>query len=120
MADQAHGWTEFCPRFHRAIELVGKRWSGAILRALLAGDHRFNELQAAIPGLSDRLLSERLRELEEEGLTRRVVQAGPPVRVSYTLTEKGEELRTALWPLAEWAEKWFGEHAPSPDSAVER
>ncbi|HVA36861.1 MAG TPA: helix-turn-helix domain-containing protein [Candidatus Dormibacteraeota bacterium] len=100
-------WTEFCPRFHRAIELVGKRWSGAILRALLAGDHRFNELLGAIPGLSDRLLTERLRELEEEGLVRRDIEPGPPLRITYTLTEKGSELRDALWPLAIWAERWM-------------
>lgn len=99
--------SEFCPRFQRAIELVGRRWTGPILRALLAGDHRFNELLAAIPGLSDRLLAERLRELEEEGIVRRTVDPGPPLRVSYSITEKGSELSAAFCALATWAEKWI-------------
>jgi len=97
--------TEFCPRFHQAIELIGKRWTGAILRVLISGPRRFNELLTAIPDLSDRLLAERLRELEAEGIVDRHVEPGPPVRVSYELTASGKELETALRALGDWAEK---------------
>src|SRR5437879_2717644 len=65
------GKPEFCPRYHQAVELIGRRWTGAVLRVLLSGTHRFGEVRAAIPGLSDRLLSERLRELEVEGIIQR-------------------------------------------------
>src|SRR5713226_4081357 len=81
-------WKEstFCPRYHRAVELIGRRWMGAILRVLITGPQRFNMLLTSIPGLSDRLLSERLRELEATGLVVRRVLPGPPVGVEYTLT----------------------------------
>jgi DNA-binding HxlR family transcriptional regulator len=97
--------TEFCPRFHQAIELIGKRWTGAIVRVLICEPHRFNEILAAVPGLSDRLLAERLRELEVENIVERHVDPGPPVRVGYELTASGKELESALRALAEWAEK---------------
>jgi DNA-binding HxlR family transcriptional regulator len=96
-----------CPRFHRAIELVGRRWSGAVVRVLLAGPHRFNELLAAIPGISDRLLTERLRELEQAEIVSREVQCGPPVRVVYELTARGRDLRESLDALGHWAERWL-------------
>ncbi len=95
-----------CPHFHAAIELIGKRWTGAILCALTDGPQRFAELARAVPGLSDRLLSQRLRELEEEGLVERAVEAGTPVRVTYSLTEKGAELRPAIGELKSWAKRW--------------
>lgn len=95
-----------CPLFHAAIELIGKRWTGAIISALTEGPLRFGELARAVPGLSDRLLSQRLRELEEEGLVEREVEAGTPVRVSYSLTEKGVELRPAISELKQWAKRW--------------
>jgi DNA-binding HxlR family transcriptional regulator len=95
-----------CPLFHAAIELIGKRWTGAIISALTEGPLRFGELARAVPGLSDRLLSQRLRELEEEGLVEREVEAGTPVRVSYSLTEKGAELRPAIGELKQWAKRW--------------
>jgi len=95
-----------CPRFHIAIELVGKRWTGAIVRTLIAGPRRFNELLARVTGISDRLLSERLRELEAAGIVRRDVDAGPPVRVAYELTCSGHELEPAMCALEVWAEKW--------------
>jgi DNA-binding HxlR family transcriptional regulator len=95
-----------CPHFHAAIELVGKRWSGAILSALTDGPRRFGELTQAVPGMSDRLLSQRLRELEESGLVERTVEAGAPVRVSYSLTAKGADLRPALGELGAWGRRW--------------
>ncbi len=95
-----------CPHFHDAIELIGKRWTGAIVFAMTAGPLRFGELAKAVPGLSDRLLSRRLRELEEEGLVERRVESGSPVRVSYSLTEAGSELRPAIAELKSWAKRW--------------
>jgi DNA-binding HxlR family transcriptional regulator len=102
----ASGDHGLCPRFHRAVELVGRRWTGAIVQMLLAGPRRFNELLAAIPGISDRLLTERLRELESESVVRRVVTPGPPVKVEYILTERGRELEPILREVGAWAERW--------------
>ncbi|MEX2448035.1 MAG: helix-turn-helix domain-containing protein [Solirubrobacterales bacterium] len=95
-----------CPHFHAAIELIGKRWTGAIVCALCDGSRRFGELGRAIPGLSDRLLSSRLRELEREGLVERQVEVGSPTRVSYSLTEAGRELGPAIAELKDWARRW--------------
>jgi DNA-binding HxlR family transcriptional regulator len=95
-----------CPHFHHAIELIGKRWTGAIVSALTERPMRYGALRKAVPGLSDRLLSQRLRELEEEGLVERQVEAGTPVRVTYSLTEAGRELDPALQELKAWARRW--------------
>jgi DNA-binding HxlR family transcriptional regulator len=97
------------PDFHRAVELIGKRWAGAILWALSERPHYFAELSQSVPGLSDRLLSCRLRELEAEGLVERSVQSGTPPRVSYGLTEKGKALRPAIDELGDWARRWTGD-----------
>lgn len=95
-----------CPHFHRAIELIGKRWTGAIVCALIERPMRYAELGKAVPGLSDRLLSQRLRELEEEGLVERQVEAATPVRVTYSLTVAGRELDPTLSELKAWAKRW--------------
>ncbi|MGH2609279.1 MAG: winged helix-turn-helix transcriptional regulator [Tepidiformaceae bacterium] len=96
----------FCPRFHHAIELIGRRWTGAILRAMFSGRTRFSDLAAAVPGLSDRLLSERLKELEAEGLIARCVYPDTPVRIEYQLTDKGRALQQAIEAVATWAHEW--------------
>ena len=97
-----------CPRFHRAVELIGRRWSGAIIMLLMGREFaRFNELLAAIPGVSDRLLTERLRQLEDEGIIERRVDGGRPVRVLYTLTPSGRALEPAITALGKWAEVWL-------------
>src|SRR2546421_12048391 len=101
------GESKVCSRFHHAVELIGRRWSGAIISVMLGGPQCFNEMLAAVPGLSDRLLTERLRELESEGLVRRTVIPGPPVRVSYELTESGRELEPVIEKLGRWAERWM-------------
>lgn len=102
------GRSAFCPDFHRAVELVGRRWTGCIVRALLAGETRFSTIAETVPGMSDRMLSERLRELEEEGVLARTVVPETPVRIDYTLTEKGRELAPVVDALSNWAEKWAG------------
>src|SRR5919108_6133982 len=81
-----------CPLYHEAVELVGRRWTGAILRVLMDGPLRFSEIAQAVPELSDRLLSERMKELERRGIVQRRVISCPPVRVEYSLSEMGPEL----------------------------
>ena len=98
----------FCPLYHEAVELIGRRWTGAILRALFDGPLRFSEVAAAIPELSDRLLSERMKELEGRGLVHREVIPGPPLQVRYGLSEMGHELEPALAELQRWAHRWLG------------
>jgi DNA-binding HxlR family transcriptional regulator len=96
-----------CPYFHEAVELLGKRWTGAIVHALLAGPKRFSEISHAIPQISDRLLSMRLRELEACGLVTREVYDGAPVRVEYDLTAKGRALEPAVTAIRSWAREWL-------------
>ncbi|HVZ76345.1 MAG TPA: helix-turn-helix domain-containing protein [Gemmatimonadaceae bacterium] len=95
-----------CAKFHRAIELIGRRWTGAIIQFLLAGRARYHEIRVAIPEVSDRMLSERLKELETEGIVVRHVVPDAPVRVEYELTTKGRELDTVMSAIGVWAEKW--------------
>jgi DNA-binding HxlR family transcriptional regulator len=104
--DECERITAFCPRYHRAMEILGGRWTNEIVRALLSGATRFSEITAAIPGLSDRLLSERLKSLEADGVLTRTVVPDKPVRVAYQLTEKGGDLATVVQALATWAQTW--------------
>ena len=101
----------YCPVFQDAVELIGRRWTGAIVRTLLTGSTRFGEILARIPGLSDRLLSERLRELEACGVVKRTVFPEVPVRIEYELTEKGHELESIVAAISGWADRWGGAHA---------
>ena len=98
---------EICPKFHKTIELVGKRWTGAIVQLLMAGPQRFTVLRGAVPGLHDRLLSERLKELEAEGLVTRRVYPETPVHIEYALTEKGRGLEKVFAELHRWADRWI-------------
>lgn len=97
---------ERCPQFHKAVEIIGARWSGAILQVMLGGATRFNELASAIPELSGRMLSRRLKELEAEGLVERLVTPETPVRIEYRLTAKGRALAPVVQALSAWAERW--------------
>src|SRR5882724_2343491 len=101
-----------CARFHRASELNGRRWTGAIIFVLLKSRCRFATLRDAIPDITDRMLSERLQELEQEGILERTVIPETPVRVEYALTKKGRALAAAFDAIAEWAEKWCEPEAP--------
>jgi DNA-binding HxlR family transcriptional regulator len=97
---------ELCPRFHHASELIGRRWTGAIIYVLLKTRCRFADLRAAIPDITDRMLSDRLQELEQEGVVARTVVPETPVRVEYELTKKGRALATAIEAITAWADKW--------------
>jgi DNA-binding HxlR family transcriptional regulator len=110
--------SNFCPDFHRAVELIGRRWSGAIVREMLGGTSRFTDLHDNIPDISDRMLCERLRELEAEGVVARQVSGEPPVRVEYHLTDKGLALRSVLAAIGEWADRWSaGPESPERSSS---
>jgi DNA-binding HxlR family transcriptional regulator len=95
-----------CTAFHAAIELIGRRWTGAIIFLLLRSRSRYATLRDAIPDITDRMLSERLQELEQEGIVERTVLPESPVRVEYSLTRKGQALATAVDAIGEWAHKW--------------
>jgi len=107
MADSSLPVSQVCSRFHRAIELSGCRSTGAILQTLLQGRTRYAAIKGAIPDLTDRMLSERLRSLEKEGLVVREVIPETPVHVEYELTRKGRELQNALREIGDWAERWI-------------
>lgn len=96
-----------CSRFHQAVELIGGRWTGAIIQTLLQGKTRYALIKAAIPDITDRMLSERLRSLESEELLTRKVVPESPVRVEYELTEKGRSLERSLTEIGAWAERWI-------------
>jgi len=96
----------FCPAYTRAIEIIGRRWTGAVVRSLLAGSTRFSEILGDVPGLSDRLLSQRLKELENEGIVERCVTPSTPVRVDYRLTEKGRALGGVVQEVVRWVDVW--------------
>lgn len=103
-----------CARFHRASELIGRRWTGAIIFVLLKSRCRFAVLRDAIPEITDRMLSDRLQELELEGIVERTVIPETPVRVEYALTRKGRALASAIDAIVEWAHKWSDAEAPVP------
>ena len=109
---------QVCNRFHRAVELIGGRWTGAIIQTLLQGKTRYALIKAAIPDITDRMLSERLRSLEAEELVTRWVFADSPVRVEYELTEKGRSLENALREIGAWAEEWIPVETPQDEEAA--
>jgi DNA-binding HxlR family transcriptional regulator len=97
-----------CPYYHEAVELIGRRWTGAIVAVLMDGGAlRFSEIANAVPELSDRLLSERMKELEARGVVTRHVDPGPPVKVLYELTDMGQSLEPAVQELKSWARRWL-------------
>ncbi|HEX2914597.1 MAG TPA: helix-turn-helix domain-containing protein [Chloroflexia bacterium] len=106
-----------CPKYEKAASILGKRWTGLILYALMDGPFRFNELLSIVKRsnepfnmakpVSDRLLTERLRELEKEGLVERIVYPESPVRIEYKLTPKGMSMRTVVDAIQQWAEEWI-------------
>jgi DNA-binding HxlR family transcriptional regulator len=97
-----------CHRFSSFLELIGRRWNSAILLAINLGATRFSGILQAVPGLSDRLLSQRLKELEAAHLLTREVIPTTPVQVRYELTERGIDLMKALQPLVDFGQRWSG------------
>lgn len=98
---------QVCERFHAAIELIGGRWTGAILRVVFTGRHRFAHIRAAVPGLSDTMLAQRLRTLEAQGLLERRAGAAGPALSEYHLTRKGRELEPVLESVIVWSHRWI-------------
>jgi DNA-binding HxlR family transcriptional regulator len=113
-----HEVRKVCVRFHTAIELLGRRWTGAVLRALVTGSHRFADIKAAVPNLSDTMLSQRLRELEAAGLVERHVLATSPVRVEYELTEMGADVTPVLDAVITWSHRWIPFPADEEDDSA--
>jgi DNA-binding HxlR family transcriptional regulator len=106
--DSEEAISEFCPKYASLMDLLSRRWMGIVLRVLMSGPHRFSEILAAVPGLSDPLLTQRLRDLETKKILERHVLSSSPVRVVYELTEAGRDLERAVRVLSQWAEKWGG------------
>jgi DNA-binding HxlR family transcriptional regulator len=107
-----------CPKYERAIEILGKRWTGLILRALMDEPRRFSEIIRYVDGLSDRLLSQRLQELEAEGIVERTVYDDRPVVIEYKLTEKGHALKSVVEAVQHWANEWDPTPAASREAAA--
>jgi len=107
MKERAAHPRPLCSKFHRASELIGRRWTGAIIFVLMESRCRFATLRKEIPDITDRMLSERLFELEHEGIVERTVIPETPVRVEYALTKKGRELAAAVDAIGDWAKKWI-------------
>ena len=106
-----------CPHLHDAVELIGRRWTGAIIEVLRQSPRplRFSEIAQAVPEMSDRLCSERMKELERRGIVERDVHPGPPVRVTYALTDMGDALGPALVELKTWAQAWLAGPSVEPN-----
>jgi DNA-binding HxlR family transcriptional regulator len=102
----------YCSVYTNAVELIGRRWTGAIVRALHNNVERFSDLAETIDGISFKMLSERLKELEDTGIVDRIVTPGRPVQIAYRLTEKGHALAATLRTVAQWAYKW---HDPTKE-----
>ena len=120
MKNVPHRGPAVCARFHRASELIGRRWTGAIIFVLLESRCRFATLRDAIPEITDRMLCDRLRELEIEGIVDRTVVPETPVRVEYELTRKGRALASAIGAITEWAHKWTDVKPPAKPVSTRR
>jgi len=96
-----------CPKYEGAINILGKRWTGLILHVLLRGAVRFKDIREMVPQMSDKMLSERLKELEEQEILERKVYPEIPVRIEYELTKKGKDLRPVIESIHEWGQKWM-------------
>ena len=96
-----------CPKFEQAFQLLGKRWNGVIIRVLASSPKRFSEITEPIPQISNKILTERLKELEEQGIVIREVFPETPVRIEYRLTDKGHSLTPILDEVQKWADEWL-------------
>ncbi len=103
-----------CQQYQHAIELIGKRWTGLVIMVLLDGPQRFGAIAEQLGGVSDRMLSERLKELESEGMIERRVYADTPVRIEYRLTPKGAALAPVIEAVQQWSRAWPQEEYAEP------
>lgn len=104
--ERSNQLTHMCPKYEHAICILGKRWTGLIIRVMLNGPVRFKDIREIVPSLSDKMLSERLKELEEEGILERKVYPEMPVRIEYELTKKGADLRPVIESIEHWSHDW--------------
>ena len=107
-----------CPRYQAAMEILGKRWTGLILNVLLEGPQRFSGLAERLEPVSERMLSERLKELELHGIVTRQVLPEAPVRVQYELTPKGHALQDVVKAIGDWAEEWMEPLKAAPNTSA--
>ncbi|MBD0383803.1 winged helix-turn-helix transcriptional regulator [Paenibacillus sedimenti] len=105
--DQCQSQSQMCPRFEKAVEILSKRWTSLIVFQLLSGPQRFVQIDHALPNLSGKVLSERLKELEQEGIVKRVVFPESPVRIEYSLTDKGRALAPIFVEIGKWSSEWL-------------
>lgn len=111
-----------CPRFEAAFCILGKRWNGLLIQVLLSGPKRFKDISALIPTMSDKMLSERMKDMEAAGIVVRNVYPETPVRIEYTLTDKGLALQPVMEAIGQWAEQWVTESVgccDEPSSALQ-
>jgi len=108
--------TQLCPKLQKGMDIMGKRWTGLIIYQLLQGPQRFGTIEASLP-VSGRLLSERLKDLEQEGIVLREVFPETPVRIQYSLTDKGLALEKVIRDLQEWSELWVDSRPSTSDEA---
>jgi DNA-binding HxlR family transcriptional regulator len=105
--EQSNPKEQMCPKYESAIAILGKRWTGLIIRILLKGPVRFKDIREIVPQMSDKMLSERLKELEEQGIIARKVYPEMPVRIEYELTQKGADLRQVIESIESWSHQWL-------------
>ncbi|GFN31279.1 winged helix-turn-helix transcriptional regulator [Paenibacillus xylaniclasticus] len=100
-------YSRMCPKYESAAELLGKKWTGLIIRVLLGGPKRFKEMKEQIPDMSDKMLTDRMKELEATDIVKRNVYPEMPVRIEYELTDKGRDLEPVIQSIQNWGEKWM-------------
>lgn len=100
-------FSKMCPKYESAIDVLGKKWTGLIIRVLLGGPKRFKDIKEQIPDMSDRILTERMKELESLNILTRQVYPETPVRIEYELTEKGRNLEQVIEAIQKWGEDWM-------------
>lgn len=100
-------FSQMCPKYESAIDLLGKRWTGLIIRVLMDGPKRFKDMKEQIPEMSDKMLTDRMKELEAHGVVVRRVYPETPVRIEYDLTEKGKSLEDVIVSIQQWSEQWI-------------
>ena len=97
---------ELCPKVESSLNMLGKKWVGLIIYTLMSGPKKFSDMEKFIPGLSSRLLNERLKELEKLGVIKKTIYSESAIRIEYEITRKGLDLESTFKNIGEWADKW--------------